>query len=360
MNEIKPLLNQLGNSKTEKEINIESQLKKYYIDPFYISNSNSLNDKNYLKIEARIVSDAFEAVTNGMHSNETISQLGKIEDSSFFSDWKYLTESLYYIYTNSFENAEIALKKIQENSVPSLLLPVIKAIMQANQDISACSETGISFIREILNENIILRENINNAALYLQNREEHYFIDTVTLIMTDTFSKKDYISKNVAIWAIKQLFSFDISPELLIENMKLIFGEAETLRLSAVAFIEEDQELSLLFWMKALLSLLKKNCIDKVTIEAYIEIIEELSKKISNYDIDSVILKQIQNLFVALNSEFKLKYQGTFILKNIQNIVENEKDNPVLGLPITASSLINNKKADILNNKKSVQLELFA
>ncbi len=316
MNTIKSILSQLGGSRSETRKDFENLLNNYFIDPFYISRTDALKDNDILKFEAQIVSDAFEAVTNGMHDEEIMSHLSKIRPDSFFSDWRYLTEALYDIYRNSPEEASIAADMINPGSIPALLSPILQSLIDRSgfDSKDGFTEVERSLLREIDRENHNFTLNLNMCISNLENGEEDSFIDSVTLIITDIFPKDPKAAENIAVWALKQLFSHDMSPELLIENIKLVFGETDSLRLSALALMEEDRELSLLFWIKTAVSLLRKNCAEPVTISAYLEIIEDLklscadSRERAESPDDALIAEQIENLFVVLDRELEIKF----------------------------------------------------
>ncbi|MCP5514518.1 MAG: hypothetical protein H7A26_03520 [Spirochaetales bacterium] len=316
MNTIKSILSQLGGSRSETRKDLENLLNNYFIDPFYMSRTDALKDNDILKFEAQIVSDAFEAVTNGMYDEEIMSHLSKITPDSFFSDWRYLTETLYNIYRNSPEEASIAAGRINPGSIPALLCPVLQSLIDRSGSDSkeGFTEVEKSLLQEINRENNNFTLNLNMCISNLENGEEDSFIDSVTLIITDIFPKDTNAAENIAVWALKQLFSHDMSPELLIENIKLVFGETDSLKLSALALMDEDRELSLLFWIKTALSLLRKNCTDPVTISAYLEIIEELKLswvvsrvRAENPD-DAMIAEQIENLSIVLGRELEIKF----------------------------------------------------
>ncbi len=149
MNTVKSLLNQLYGTSDEVRRDIESQLKQHFIDPFYVSRSKSLPDNDIMKIDARIVSDAFEAVTNGMYDDDLLKELSSISENSFFADWRYLTESLFNLYTEDFTKAGEHFRKIAEDSIPYLTAPVFYKIISKEKisSIAGLSNTEKAFYK---------------------------------------------------------------------------------------------------------------------------------------------------------------------------------------------------------------------
>ncbi|MDX9800136.1 MAG: hypothetical protein RBT69_02225 [Spirochaetia bacterium] len=365
MNTIKSILSQLGGSRSETRKDLENLLNNYFIDPCYISCTDALKENDLLKIEAQIVFDAFEAVTNGMHDDETISQLSQISPDSFFSDWRYLTESLYNIYRNSLEDASGALEKIKPGSIPALLLPLLHVLIDKTgiSITEELSEVENTLLREINRENRNFTLNLDLCISNLEEGKEDSFADSVTLIITDIFPKDPGAAENIAVWALKQLFSRDMSPELLIENIKLVFGETNSLKLRALALMDEDRELSLLFWIKTAISLLRKNSSDSVTIEAYLEIIEDLKlsgRKSDNREDnpdDALIAGQIENLFIVLDRELQLRYPQ--LSSRAESSAAEETAETAAEDKISTKTAV--KKSTEKNKQlQPLQLELFA
>lgn len=321
MSTVKSLLNRLCGSAADSRAEIEKELENYFIDPFYVANSDYLPDSDPLKHEARIVSDAFEAVTNGMYDEGVISALENVSDNSIFTGWRYLTEAVYHIYEKNSKAALLAAGKIAPEAIPSLLKPVISAILSEKclADINCeenFSEAELSLIRDITKENIKVRDNINRALVYLGNRNEEDFIDTATLIITDLFSHSRASAEKAAVWALKQLFMTEMSHELFMENITLIFGEPVSFRICALALMEEDPELSTVFWLKTAVSETKRNGADRETIEAYLEIIRDLLPLLKHGDSDSAgdedffVARQIRALSEILEKELAAAFPG--------------------------------------------------
>ena len=316
MNTVKSLLNQLCGTTDDVRRKIESQLNKHFVDPFYVSRSQTLPENDILKIDARIISDAFEAVTNGMYDEAVLSELSEVNNDSFFADWKFLTESLYYLYTENFLKADEVFRKIREDSIPSLVSPVFYKIISKDKitSITGLSEAEKYFINNIIKDSISTKTSLEQIEENLKAEQEDRFIDNLTLLLSDLYVKDQNISKKLAAWGLKQLSVFDMSPSMFLENLKLIFGEYESYRLTALSFRDEDPELSLVFFIKAALIQIRNNSAEPFQIEAYSEIIGELlieiEKTESDSENDDEMTEQINNILTVLEREIKLHYPG--------------------------------------------------
>jgi hypothetical protein len=316
MNTVKSLLSQLYGTTDEVRKDIESQLKKHFIDPFYVGRSPALHEKDILKADARIVSDAFEAVTNGMYDSEILTELEKIDENSFFADWKYLTEALYHMYSENFKEADRVFRKINQDSIPALISPVFYRIISRDKisSITELSDSEKQFINSIIKDSLSVKNSLEQIENNLKAEHEDRFVDNITLLLSDLYTKDQNLSKKLAAWALKQLSLYDMSPSLFLENLKLIFGDSESYRLTALAFRDEDPELSLVFFTKTALTLLRNNSADKLKTEVYIEIICELlidiekEKSDDDSDSDDEMTEQINNILIVLERELSLHF----------------------------------------------------
>ena len=392
MNTVKSLLSQLCGTTDDVRRDIESQLKKHFIDPFYVSRSNSLPDNDVMKKDAQIVSDAFEAVTNGMYDEDVLQQLSSISDNSFFTDWKHLTESLYYLYKENFKKSDENFSKIKEDSIPYLISPVFYRIISREKisSINGLSDTEKQFINNIIKDSITVKTSLDQIETNLKTGKEERFTDNITLLLSDLCSKDRDLSKKLAAWGLKQLSQNDMSPAILLENLKLIFGESESFRLTAVSFRDEDPELSLVFFTKALLVLLRNNSAEQNQVEAYIEIITDLLVEIertayeaegepdSGNATDDEMADQINNILIVLEKEISLLFPHILEDGDIRNRVldktsrnnppENEKEDIssyIKKTSVHTSAENSDNKIPAASHKKRektekpVQLELF-
>lgn len=325
MNTLKSLLNRLYSAKPEVRKDIEKQLKQhYFIDPLYVSSTDALPDKDPLKIEARVIADCFEAVTNGMYDDNILAILEKIEENAFFADWRYLTEFLYYYYKGDSKKAVEAKEKILLTSIPALILPLLTVLAKKTSiETEALSKSKKDLFEKIVKDNFVLQEKLSKAVFFLGTEAEEEFTDAITMIVSDISSKNINTSKTISVWALRQFFSKELAPEQFIENMRLIFGETEAFRLSALSLMEEDAELSLFFWLKSAISMLKRSVPcggDAAEIEAYLDIIKSLYADINFCS--ALIDKELEQtnclLFIALNKEIEKRYKGIFKLPEIK------------------------------------------
>ena len=176
-----------------------------------------------------------------------------------------------------------------------------------------------------------------------------------------------------------------MSPSLLLENLKHIFGESETYRLTAVSFREDDPELSLLFFTKSLLIQIRNSSAEQLHVEAYIEILSEILTEIENEknassgaedDSEDEMAEQISNILTVLEREINLHYPSILSGSTIKELSgESPVSNDICGIDSISgkkSSNIqpetentdNKNPAAILSRKgkkavNPVQLELF-
>ena len=75
---------------------LKNELRKKLTDLSSLERSNMVNDE--LREEARTVSDAFEAITNGMYNPKVFSDMKTIKDNSLLAFWRELIYAIKAFY----------------------------------------------------------------------------------------------------------------------------------------------------------------------------------------------------------------------------------------------------------------------
>jgi len=94
---------------------LRSEIKKHLTNPGMFEKSKLVN--NELKDEARIIMDAFEAITNGMQNPDVFSSVEAISKDSLLYLWKELIYAIKAFYEKNYEEMQSRLRNIDSDSL---------------------------------------------------------------------------------------------------------------------------------------------------------------------------------------------------------------------------------------------------
>jgi hypothetical protein len=360
-------------------VNLESKL----IDPSIINRFDKLPDNSYLKIEAQTIIDSFESVTNGMQNPEAMDRLKEIEEKSIFFEWKSFILTIFYIYNKQPDKAILALDNIKSHSALFKLVPAFKILINNNfEEEQQSNKNLVTFIRSLFDDNDFLFSIIDQLEESLNEEMVDVFTDTLILIIRELLNNNQELAKQISIWAIRTLTIKECSTTHLIQSIKSVFGDAEGLRLVALSFLEEDPDISILFWIRSLIGRLEEKSIDLKTTNHFLTILNMIGNEV--FDIyeedpeyfDDEYFNGLHNLVSKLCFELSSLYPEEF--KEHKNIIKGKELIMFLCEPFEALNYKrdlsknnqNNSQKDNLNRQKpdlirpvnhhSKQLELFA
>ena len=317
--EINKLLRELMISNTESKntSKIEAELRYKIPDPGFIEKSDLVSENNPIKLEARIITDAFESVTNGMYNPEALELLKSLPENSVFSIWRDIIYALYYYYQNKPDKVQEILDKVPKNTPPSLLSPVLQYLSDSNQHkpVTKLEKSLISKIRE---DSSFFKEAQSQLQECLDRSYEDLYLDTASLLIKDTYTQNTNAAQKLSIWCLKTASEYNFSLTPLLNNIKIIMGTPEGLRLTAIALLSEDPDISVLFWIRSLICLLKERNIDKEKLGGYLTIIAETVEAVFeiyesfNDFLDSDFFEGFHALLNLLNQELKILFTDQF------------------------------------------------
>ena len=254
-------------------------------DPAILDRSTLLADDAPLKKEAQIIIDAFESVTNGMENPEAISNLDKISSESVLSPWKFITLAIRSFYNQDYSSMNTFLKDIDEDT-PPYQLGLMLLHLSGRKDISSPDKAQKRFIRLIQKDRSIFQSTRDLLEDALANNMEELFIETAVLLVREIKRKNAETAEKIALWSIREAAERDFSQTLFLSSYKLIFGQADGLRLFALALGPVEPDISILFWLQSLTSRLRRGDAFRSEIAAYFNIIsEEIDNALRNESI---------------------------------------------------------------------------
>ena len=246
--------------------------------PSSIERSERIPAQDIVGQEALIISDAFESATNGMYNPEAIEALKKIDETSPFFGWKQATLAILAFYSNNKEEMELLLDTIPGESPAAAFIPVLKKV---KGDVIQLNKAEQALYNGISEDRSFISSAQSQLKDSLEEEMEEPFLETAILLIREI--KNDYpeACRKLSIWLMKTASQYGFSPDLLLSQLKQIYGSAESFRLCALALAKEETEISLLFWIRSLSSRLRGDKIDDNEIGAYLDIIATTAGELS-------------------------------------------------------------------------------
>ncbi len=355
-------INSKKNSADYREI--RDALVREINDPGVLDRSTILSDSSRLKKESQIIIDAFESVTNGMENPGVIEAMAEIEEDSPLISWKYVTLAIEAFYRRDFKSMISRLDLVEEISPAKKLIPVLMHL-SGIKTLENPDKYQRYFINKILEERSLFKDAVQQIKNAIEADAEDLFSETLLLAVRELKSKQPVEAERLALWSIREASSRDFSQTYFLKHYKLIFGNAEALRLFGIAFNDTEPDIAVLFWLQSLIARLKTADISLVEAAAYIGIITEGLEKTETVDEDffeamsslTVKLKQDMNLHFPF-IKFDSKEENPFIFLNTLNnaVLGNNEKKPSetrdIGITVKMSGIDGKQK-------QPVQLSLF-
>lgn len=344
-----------------------SEIRPYIISPSIIERSELIPSGDPVAEEARIVADAFESASNGMHNPEAFEALETIDEGSPFFGWKQLSIALHLFYTGDYDGISPLLASIPKDSPAALLVPLIQRLCGEELRISKGAE---GLYQRITEDRSYISAAIKQLTDCLEADMEELFIETALLLIRNLRSQAPLAAKRLALWAMNTVSYCAYDPDELISGLKALYGSTEAFRLCALGLETEETEIALLFWIRSLLSRLKQAEAEQSEKEAYLLIIARLAKQVEEFMTDTLMaeeqgygeeerstyLESLQSLYHHLRHELGLPdtpLDPGQLFSHLADLSPRD-EKPVSHMPV------HSERSEKPRNTKPVQLELFA
>lgn len=299
------LKNFLSSSPGSSEyLTLRNELKRCLTDLGSLEQSDLVSQE--LREETRTISDAFEAITNGMYNPEVFSNMSDIPDNSLLDYWRELIYAIKAFYEKDYGEMENRLNKIKHNS-PLILFKSLLYHLTGKSLIKNTNTRQKAFIDSIIKDRSFIRSVIEQIVESLEYDMEALFLETTALLLQDLKRNYKEIAERFAIWGIETASGYKYSPTNLIETCKKLFGSTEAYRLVAIALSNEEPDISLLFWIQSLISRLKSVDVTIHETAAYLTIISRSAVTIKNSS-DNYYLESLSGLIKSMKYELDHKF----------------------------------------------------
>lgn len=264
-------------SDPEAERVLKQELWRELPHPLFVTRCDFVPQEHALKKEAWIVSDAFEAITNGMFSPELSEELESLGEDSLFYPWKLLTQAVDAFYSSRFEQAAALTRRIPGEAAPKELAGFFSALAQK----ASPGEEWEALKASVLEDNRELQSSLDQLAEAAAAGMEDLLLETSSMIIRDILREHPGTAGKILVWSFHQLQEQDVLPDKAAERAQSLFGDAEGLRLTALAALSYDQDRSLVYWLLTLQAYLKESRTDRDRVKAYLDIIRDVSETVA-------------------------------------------------------------------------------
>lgn len=285
-------------------------------DPGVLDRSSILSDSSPLKKEAQIIIDAFEAVTNGMENPGAMEDLDSIDSRSPLFSWKCLTLAIDRFYRQDYPEMEDFLSKVEEISPAKQIVPVLLHL-SGIKTIENPKKDQLRLIKSIRKDRSLFKDAGRQIADAIEADSEDLFAETILFVARELRTKHPVEAQRLALWSIREASAREFSQSLFLKGYKLIFGNAEALRLFAIALKETEPDIAVLFWLQSLIARIKNADITEKETAAYISIINSELEKTESVDND--FLNGITSLTAKLRQDISLLFPSLKVDEAYEN-----------------------------------------
>ncbi|MEM5948868.1 hypothetical protein WKV44_09980 [Spirochaetia bacterium 38H-sp] len=247
-------------------------------DPLLISKTTYLDDKHPLRKDAILIMDAIASITNGILDNSLIQELYKIEKNSPFYSWQQFTLALYYIYKTNTIKARECIQNIDKKSPLKIMIPILTAL---TEDKDCEAEEEKKFLNHICQDTGLIKDIFIETERALEDDRVQEAEQFACLLIQELNKIDRTHTEKTAIALILEFDKRDYNAEIFTDTLHHIIGKKETKRLLALAYLEENPEISLMAWMQYTIIMLKEESIHENTINI-LKIIHTLLEFINN------------------------------------------------------------------------------
>jgi len=353
-NSLKDYIQFTGSPEEKQKMRMELQAQ--LPSPAFAASCEFIPPEHPLRRDAYIVSDAFEAVTNGMFSPELENGLSGVPEDSLLAPWVSLTRSVLAFYQNDFRTCLALMETIPEETAPAVYRDFFFAILRGNRE--ECPEHWHLLRHAVLDDREDLKSSLDQLKEASLAGMEDVMLETADMIIRDIIREQPETAERIIIWCLHQIQELDVLSDKAADRIRRLFGDARGLRLTALATLSYDQDRSLIYWLLALQAYLKENKTTPEEVRAYLSIISDVSETVAlefelTTEYMSLLGTSIRSLTASLKHLYPDMVRGVNTEKPPLEIIRSLAGEKEKILPPTHRKVTQ-------NNNAPVQLELFS
>jgi len=247
----------LGTSQSALRKQALERASTHLIHPGLVLDSPLLADNHPWRREALAVSDAFEAVTNGMEEPDALAALDDLDADSPFQPWRHLILALHFFYDGLDEAVRAHLASIPPHSPVAGLGRTLGAMV-------AGSASSLPFPLARLAEQVVqpdprLFPLVQDVAEGLETGQEALFWSALSDWLESVADAAPQRARSAVLWAWNQLEWRDFDEGVLLDLAANLWGRAESYRLAALGTLAWDAEGAALLWLRFLVTAVRED-----------------------------------------------------------------------------------------------------
>lgn len=248
----------LGTSQPALRRQALTRATNHLIHPKLILESALLTDAHPWRREALVISDALEAVTNGMEEPGVLEALEGLPPESPFQDWRHLVLALHFFYEHLDEAVAAHLEKIGPSSPLQALVRPLRAIVHAATERLSPAQRRLA--EQVAQPDPLVQQWIQDVAEGLETEDEELFWSALADWLEHVSPTQPERARSAVLWAWNQLEWRDFDEAVLLDLASNLWGAAESFRLAALGSLPWDPEAATLLWLRFLLTAVRDGC----------------------------------------------------------------------------------------------------
>jgi hypothetical protein len=204
-----------------------------------------------------VVSDAFEAVTNGMEEPGVLEALEDLADGSPFLPWKHFILALHFFYEGLDEGVRAHLSQVP---VTSPLRPLVGALeaMVEGRPVPGGSSGLRALVQSVAQPDPRVVPLVQDISEGLEGDDEALFWGAFADWLEAVAPEAPDRAQAAVLWAWGQLEWRDFDEQVLLDLGTSLWGRAESCRLAALGTLSWDAEGATLLWFRFLVTAVRE------------------------------------------------------------------------------------------------------
>lgn len=253
----------LGTSQVALRKQALTRAASHLIHPRLLLESPLLTDSHPWHQEALLVSDAFEAVTNGMEEPSLLEALGELGPDSPFQSWRHLILAIHFFYENLDEAVRAHLSQIPAESPVHSLVQTLDGLVGGQARMGAASRKLADLVAR---PDPWVHQWVQDVSEGLETDDEPLFWAALTDWLEHMNPTDPQRARSAVLWAWNQLEWRDFDEGVLLDLGASLWGRAESYRLAALGTLPWDPEGAALLWLRFLLTAVRDGSWDEAVL----------------------------------------------------------------------------------------------
>lgn len=244
MNDIHHLLKHYRDDGLRPGTRAFSEFRRLLTSPLQVTESHLLDDDHPLKVQAYIVLDAFESVTNGMENHQAMEELQRLDAHSVFHPWKVFILALQAFYREDDTTCRQLLQS----------LPTGTPLHALAQDLlGESAATPKRKLRQLWSVDPAYRECLEQVESTAYPENQLYFLDTLLESRPLWEGQSEAARIVFARWVMHLVLARNLCVKQTVKALIRVVGRWEAERAVALALFRDSIEAACVFLARSLI-----------------------------------------------------------------------------------------------------------